>query len=63
MSPSSSPRARRCARKLTLVPVIVAAFAVTAAPATAGPKKQTKSSSTKTVDDKKYGSGNGRKFK
>ncbi len=65
MSSSRSPRVRRLARKLLLLPVLVAALLVVLVPApAAGPKWDNPGNGAWSVDTHKpYGNGDGRKFK
>jgi hypothetical protein len=76
MSHSRSPRARRVARKLVLLPILVASLLVVLAPATAAPKWDTwggnGSGATTSpsngwgygaTEHKPAGNGDGRKFK
>ena len=65
MSPTRSTRARRLARKLVLLPVLVAALLVAVVPASAGgPKRDsTGKGSAAAETHKPYGSGHGRKIK
>ena len=60
-----SPGARRLARKLVLLPVLVAALLVVLVPApAAGPKWDNPGYGDTSVDaHKPYGTGDGRKFK
>lgn len=68
---SRSPRARHCARKLVLLPILVFALLVVLAPATAAPKWDTNpgwgggggNGYGATSDHKPAGNGDGRKFK
>jgi hypothetical protein len=73
MSLSRSPRARRVARKLVLLPILVTALLVVLAPATAAPKWDSWNGGAGNTnsngwgygvtDHKPAGNGDGRKFK
>jgi hypothetical protein len=65
MFPMRSPRARRLARTLLLLPVLIAALLVVLVPATAsGPKWDNPGNGAAAVQEHQpYGVGNGRKFK
>ena len=65
MSKLRSPRARRLARKLLLLPILVAAMLVVLVPApAAGPKWDTPGNGAAAVQSHQpYGVGDGRKWK
>ena len=64
MSPMRSPRARRIARKLALLPILVAALLVVLVPApAAGPPAHAGNGAAAVEHHKPYGAGDARKFK
>ena len=64
MPPKRSPRAQRLARKLLLLPVLVVALPVAAAPAVAAQKKSTPGKGAAAAEaHKPYGVGQARKIK
>ena len=62
--PPRSPRARRIARTLLLLPILVAALLVVLVPAAAAPKWDNPGNGTTAVQTHQpYGVGDGRKWK